>query len=125
MRGRSFWNRHSAAHEVPIAPVAKTDDLVALVRMEKTPAAGSARNFLYEARAPRALSVVRRRNSRGSSEAMKWIYVFRHEGSEGWRRAQWREVIVGWAGETTGAIEPRALGRVDASGKRIGEENGG
>ena len=45
------------------------------------------------------------------------------EGSEGWRMAQDRDVINGWAGEVIGEIFWRLGGRVVLLGKRMGETN--
>jgi len=50
--------------------------------------------------------------------------VRRQEGSVGWRVAQVRDVIKGWAGEVMGEREVRVLGRVVLFGKRMGEMNG-
>lgn len=49
----------------------------------------------------------------------------RQEGEEGWRRAQERAVMEGWAEEVMGEMEFRVWGRVvRALGKRIGEMKG-
>ena len=46
----------------------------------------------------------------------------RQEGSEGWRRAQEREWMEGWAAEVMGEMVRRGVGRVvGRSGKRMGE----
>jgi hypothetical protein len=50
--------------------------------------------------------------------------VRRQEGSDGWRVAQVRDVISGWAGEVIGDIVERVAGRVVLFGKRIGDVNG-
>ena len=49
----------------------------------------------------------------------------RQEGSCGWRRAQERDLMAGCAEEVMGEMEPRRLGRVSVSGKRMGEMKGG
>lgn len=51
-----------------------------------------------------------------------WVRKVRvQEGSCGWRRAQDREVMDGWAAEVMGAMAVRAAGRVGLVGKRMGE----
>ena len=43
------------------------------------------------------------------------------EGSEGWRVAQEREVMSGWAPDETGAMGAREAGRMSSLlGKRVG-----
>jgi hypothetical protein len=46
------------------------------------------------------------------------------EGSEGWRVAQVREVIKGWAGEVMGEIVLSVGERVGVLGKSVGEMKG-
>ena len=48
-----------------------------------------------------------------------------HDGSLGWRRAQERDLIAGWAEEVIGARCEIERGKVlVAEGKRIGDTNG-
>lgn len=62
---------------------------------------------------------------RGGKTRIQYVrYVLRQEGSEGWRVAQVRDVISGWAGEVIGDIAESVAGRVVLFGKRIGEVKG-
>ena len=61
---------------------------------------------------------------RGKTRIQYVRYVRRQEVSEGWRVAQVREWIRGWAGAVIGEMEARVLGRVVLFGKRMGEVNG-
>jgi hypothetical protein len=72
-----------------------------------------------------AEEMMRRRRVMGGKERSQKVRKVRvQEGSEGWRVAQEREVMSGWAPEVMGAIAVREAGRVSSlSGKRVGEMN--
>lgn len=60
--------------------------------------------------------------SGGKERSQKVRKVREHEGSEGCRVAQLREVMSGWAGEVSGAMAEREAGRTSSlPGKRVGE----
>lgn len=61
---------------------------------------------------------------RGNTRIQYVTYVRRQEVSEGWRVAQVREWIRGWAGEVMGEMAARLFGSVWLLGKRMGEVNG-
>ena len=60
--------------------------------------------------------------SGGKERSQKVRKVREQDGSEGWRVAQERDVISGWAPEVTGEMAERAAGRMSSlAGKRVGE----
>ncbi len=60
--------------------------------------------------------------ARAGKTVRVWVRNVRvQDGSCGWRRAQEREVMDGWAAEVMGAMAVRAGGRVGLVGKRMGE----
>jgi hypothetical protein len=59
----------------------------------------------------------------GKARRKNVIYVLRQEVSCGWRRAQERFLMAGWAEEVIGFIDRTVLGRVTVVGKRMGEMN--
>lgn len=59
----------------------------------------------------------------GKARRKNVMYVRRQLVSWGWRRAQERFLMAGWADDVMGLIERTVLGRVTVVGKRIGEMN--
>lgn len=121
-RGRKELNRHTLPQAAPKA--AEMTAVLERIFVQRAFVArmGWVRKLLNFTRARTKYTFVRKRARRGMERRFWWREAVRQEGDLGWRRAQDREAMDGWAGEVMADMDWRESGMIlGFEGWRIGE----